>query len=93
MTLIIENVKKEFLPAFRGLSKSINAKLKMRNEESEKTKKKKTVKEEKYYTLENSPAIKKIDKWAKENPELAKQADKELEQEIREYHNASHINS
>lgn len=32
MTLIIENVKEEFLPAFRGLSKSINAKLKMSDE-------------------------------------------------------------
>lgn len=30
MTLIIENVKEEFIPAFKGLSKSINAKLKMK---------------------------------------------------------------
>lgn len=56
-------------------------------------KKKKTIKEEKYYTLENSPAIKKIDKWAKENPKLAKQADKELEQEMQGYYNANCINS
>lgn len=33
MTLIIENVKEEFLPAFRGLSKSIHAK--MRTEKKE----------------------------------------------------------
>lgn len=39
MTLIIENVKKEFLPAFRGLSKSAKAKLKMKkNAEDEPTK-------------------------------------------------------
>lgn len=92
MTLIIENVKEEFLPAFRGLSKSINAKLKM-SDEKKGLKKKKTIKKEKYYTLENSPAIKKIDKWAKENPELAKQADKELEQEMQGYYNGNCINS
>ncbi|WP_190317932.1 MULTISPECIES: hypothetical protein [unclassified Campylobacter] len=28
ITLIIENVKEEFLPAFRGLAKSIDAKIK-----------------------------------------------------------------
>lgn len=40
----------------------------------------------KYYTLETSPAIKKIDDWAKANPELAQQADKELEEEMKGYY-------
>lgn len=33
MTLIIENVKEEFLPAFKGLSKSIQAKIKTKKQE------------------------------------------------------------
>lgn len=89
MTLIIENVKEEFLPAFRGLSKSINAKLKM-SDEKKGLKKKKTIKKEKYYTLENSPAIKKIDKWEQENPKEAEKIRQELEQEMQGYYNANH---
>lgn len=40
----------------------------------------------KHYTLETSPAIKKIDEWAKQNPELAAQVDKELEEEMKGYY-------
>ncbi|TLD95403.1 hypothetical protein LS71_008325 [Helicobacter jaachi] len=40
----------------------------------------------KYYTLETSPALKKNDEWAKANPELAAQADKELEAEMKGYY-------
>ena len=40
----------------------------------------------KHYTLETSPAIKKIDEWAKANPELAAQADRELEEEMKGYY-------
>lgn len=43
------------------------------------------IKRAKYYALEDSPAIKKIDKWACENPDLAKQARLELEAEMRNY--------
>lgn len=35
MTLIIENVKEEFLPAFKGLSKSIQAKIKTKKTRAE----------------------------------------------------------
>lgn len=35
-----------------------------------------------YYTLENSPAIKKINKWEKENPQEAEQARQELYAEL-----------
>ncbi|TLD79716.1 hypothetical protein LS70_009705 [Helicobacter sp. MIT 11-5569] len=36
MTLIIENVKEEFLPAFKGLAKGVNAKLKAKKNKAEK---------------------------------------------------------
>ena len=35
MTLVIENVKKEFLPAYKGLAKSTQAKLKARRSDKE----------------------------------------------------------
>ena len=51
-----------------------------------KSKIKESLSPQKYYTLETSPAMKEIDKWAKENPELAAQADRELEEEMRGYY-------
>lgn len=51
-----------------------------------KSKLKESLDSPKYYTLETSPAIKKIDEWAKQNPELAAQADKELEEEMKGYY-------
>ena len=35
MTLIIENVKEEFLPAFRGLAKGVQAKIKTKKTKAE----------------------------------------------------------
>lgn len=35
MTLVIENVKEEFLPAYKGLAKSTQAKLKARRSDKE----------------------------------------------------------
>lgn len=35
MTLVIENVKEEFLPAYKGLAKSTQAKLKTRRSDKE----------------------------------------------------------
>ena len=55
-----------------------------------KSKLKESLDSPKYYTLETSPAIKKIDKWAKQNPELAAQADKELEEEMKGYYENHH---
>lgn len=51
-----------------------------------KSKLKESLDSPKHYTLETSPAIKKIDEWAKQNPELAAQADKELEEEMKGYY-------
>ena len=50
-----------------------------------KSKIKESIDKPKYYTLETSPAIKAIDEWAKKNPKLAEQADKELEEELKSY--------
>lgn len=40
----------------------------------------------KYYTLEASPALKKNNEWAKANPEIAAQVDRELEAEMKGYY-------
>ena len=40
------------------------------------------VEEPEFYTLDSLPINKKIDEWEKQKPELAAQADKELEQEL-----------
>lgn len=61
------------------------------NENSElikflKSKLKESLDSPKYYTLETSPAMKKNDEWAKSNPELAAQADRELEEEMKGYY-------
>lgn len=37
---------------------------------------------EQYYTLETSPAIKKINKWEQENPQEAEQIKAELKEEM-----------
>lgn len=50
-----------------------------------KAKIKKSLEVPKYYTLETSPAIKKIEKWEKENPELSAQIDRELAEEEAEW--------
>ncbi|MGX3009980.1 hypothetical protein ACWIUD_00250 [Helicobacter sp. 23-1044] len=72
--LTLENPSDELLRAFKNMAKAANVKCKIGKS-----------KEPKYYTLEDSPAIKKIDKWARENPDLAKQARLELEAEMRSY--------
>lgn len=51
-----------------------------------KTKMKKASNKEKCYTLENSPAIKKMKKWEEENPQEAEQIRQELEAEMRWYY-------
>lgn len=63
-----------------NLVKFLKSKLKESLEDSEQKD------EPKFYTLETSPALKKIDKWAKENPELAAQIDKEFEEEMKGYY-------
>ena len=73
--LTLENPSDELLRAFKNMAKAANVKCKIG----------KKSKEPKYYTLEDAPAIKKIDKWARENPYLAKQARLELEAEMRIY--------
>ncbi|MGX3044165.1 hypothetical protein [Helicobacter sp. T3_23-1056] len=72
--LTLENPSDELLRAFKNMAKAANVKCKIGKS-----------KEPKYYALEDSPAIKKIDKWACENPDLAKQARLELEAEMRSY--------
>ena len=75
--LTLENPSDELLKAFKNMAKAANVKCKIG----------KKSKEPKYYKLEDSPAIRKIDKWANENPDLAKQARLELEAEMRSYAN------
>lgn len=50
-----------------------------------KAKIKESIDSPKHYTLETSPAMKKIEQWAKANPGLAAQADKELAEELKGY--------
>ena len=40
----------------------------------------------KYYTLETSPALKKIKQWEQENPQEAQQIKQELEEEMKGYY-------
>ncbi len=40
----------------------------------------------KYYTLETSPALKKIKQWEKQNPQEAEQVRQELEAEMKDYY-------
>ena len=77
--LTLENPSDELLKALKSIIKMANVKFKLN-----KTKK---LKEPEFYTLDNSPAIQKIDKWAQEHPELAKQAKIELEAEMKSYEN------
>ncbi len=73
-TLTLENPSEELLKAFKNMAKAANVKCKIGKS-----------KEPKYYALDDAPAIKKIDKWAQKNPELAKQARLELEAEMASY--------
>lgn len=45
-----------------------------------------SLEEPKEYTLATAPALKKNDEWAKANPDIAAQADKELEAEMKGYY-------
>ncbi|OBV29351.1 hypothetical protein BKN38_06770 [Helicobacter sp. CLO-3] len=41
--------------------------------------------EPEYYTLENCPAIKKIEEWEKQHPQEVAEIDRELESEMQSY--------
>lgn len=78
ITLKITNADENLLKALKSVINLYpQARLKVKKENS--------LDNERYYTLETSPAIKKIDEWAKDNPELATEADKELEEEMKGY--------
>lgn len=79
MTLTLENPSDELIRAFKNMAKAANVKCKVGKSKEPKSK------ESKFYTLKNSPAIQKIDKWAQTNPKLAKEAIKELEAEMSSY--------
>lgn len=74
MTLTLENPSNELIRAFKNMAKAANVKCKVGKS-----------KKSKFYTLKDSPAIQKIDKWAQANPKLAKEAIKELEVEMSSY--------
>lgn len=73
MTLTLEN-SDDLIRAFKNMAKAANVKCKVGKS-----------KEPKFYTLKNSPAIQKIDKWAKAHPKLAQEAINELEIEMSSY--------
>lgn len=79
MTLTLENPSDELIRAFKNMAKAANVKCKVGKSKKPKSS------EAKFYTLKDSPAIKKIDKWAQANPRLAKEAIKELEAEMSSY--------
>lgn len=79
MTLTLENPSNDLITAFKNMAKAANVKCKVGKSKEPKSN------ESKFYTLENSPAIGKIDKWAKANPKLAQEAIKELEAEMSNY--------
>lgn len=73
-TFTIENATDELLKAFKSMAKVANAKFKVA-----KTPK---AKEPEFYTLENSPAIKSIEKWEKAHPKETTQARKDALKEM-----------
>lgn len=79
MTLTLENPSDELIRAFKNMAKAANVKCKVGKSKEFKPN------ESKFYTLKDSPAIQKIDKWAQANPKLAKEAIKELEVEMSSY--------
>lgn len=79
MTLTLENPSDELIRAFKNMAKAANVKCKVGKSKEPKSN------ESKFYTLKDSPAIQKIDKWAQANPKLAKEAIKELEVEMSSY--------
>lgn len=79
MTLTLENPSDELIRAFKNMAKAANVKCKVGKSKELKQN------ESKFYTLKDSPAIQKIDKWAQANPKLAKEAIKELEVEMSSY--------
>lgn len=70
----LENPSDELIRAFKNMAKAANVKCKVGKS-----------KETKFYALKDSPAIRKIDKWAQANPRPAKEAIKELEAEMSSY--------
>lgn len=55
-----------------------------------KSKLKESLDSPKYYTLETSPAIKKMKQWEKDNPQEAQQIRQELEEEMKGYYENHH---
>ena len=55
-----------------------------------KSKLKESLDSPKYYTLETSPAMKKMKQWEKDNPQEAQQIRQELEEEMKGYYENHH---
>lgn len=95
LQLEITNADENLLKALKSVIKLYpNSKLKVKKEKLTVNgftpKLKASLETPKYYTLETSPAIKKIDEKLEKNPQLKEQLEKELDEELKSYENRSH---
>ena len=76
MTIIFEaqNANEDFIKLVKSAAKLANVKIKTQRNKQE------------FYTLKDSPALKQIRKWEKENPQEAEKIKQELEMEMKNYY-------